>query len=129
MVTEHIKTNVRKEAVEITSIIRKHIKNVKDGVVVVYVPHTTAGITINEAFDPSVAEDILNELSKLIPYSSHYKHLEGNADAHIQATLMGSSVTIPVENGDLVLGRWQGVFFMEFDGPRNRKFYIKIIKE
>lgn len=127
MIVEHIKTSTRKEAIEITSIVAKHIKDVKSGIVVIYVPHTTAGVTINEAFDPSVAEDILNELTRLVPYSSHYKHLEGNADAHIQASIIGSSVTIPIENGGLVLGRWQGIFFMEFDGPRNRKFFIKII--
>ncbi len=129
MIVERIETNTRKEAVEITSIVAKHVKDVKSGIVVVYVPHTTAGITINEAFDPAVMEDVLNELARLIPYSSRYKHLEGNADAHIQATLTGSSVTIPIENGELMLGRWQGVFFVEFDGPRNRKVYIKIIGE
>ncbi len=128
MIIERIETNTRKEAVEITSIVAKHVKDVKSGVVVVYVPHTTAGITINEAFDPAVMEDVLNEFTRLVPYSSRYKHLEGNADAHIQATLTGSSVTIPIENGELLLGRWQGVFFVEFDGPRNRKVYIKIIE-
>lgn len=128
MIVERIETNTRKEAVEITSIVAKHVKDVKSGIVVVYVPHTTAGITINEAFDPAVMEDVLNEFTRLVPYSSRYKHLEGNADAHIQATLTGSSVTIPIENGELLLGRWQGVFFVEFDGPRNRKVYIKIIE-
>ncbi len=128
MIVEHIQTSVRKEAIEITSIVAKYVKNVKSGVAIIYVPHTTAGITINEAFDPSVVEDMLNELTRLIPYSSHYKHLEGNADAHIQASIIGSSVTIPIENGELALGRWQGIFFMEFDGPRNRKFFIKIIE-
>ncbi len=128
MIVEHIKTSTRKEAIEITSIVAKHVKNVKSGIVVVYVPHTTAGVTINEAFDPSVAEDLLNELTRLVPYSSHYKHLEGNADAHIQASIIGSNVTIPIEDGEMVLGRWQGIFFMEFDGPRNRKFFIKIIE-
>lgn len=128
MIVEHIKTSTRKEAIEITSIVAKHVKSVKSGIVVVYVPHTTAGVTINEAFDPSVAEDLLNELTRLVPYSSHYKHLEGNADAHIQASIIGSSVTIPIEDGEMILGRWQGIFFMEFDGPRNRKFFIKIIE-
>ncbi len=128
MIVEHVQTSVRKEATEITSIVEEHVKNIKSGIVVVYVPHTTAGVTINEAFDPSVVEDLLNELTRLVPYSSHYKHLEGNADAHIQASIIGSSVTIPVENGKLILGKWQGVFFVEFDGPRNRKFFIKIIE-
>jgi len=129
MIVERLKTSTRKEAVEITSIVAKYVKDVKSGIVVVYVPHTTAGITINEAFDPAVMEDVLNELSRLVPYSSGYKHLEGNADAHIQATLTGSSVTVMVENGELLLGRWQGIFFVEFDGPRNRKVYIKIVEE
>ncbi len=128
MIIEHIQTSVRKEATEITSIVEKHAKKIKSGIVTIYVPHTTAGVTINEAFDPSVAEDLLNELTRLVPFSSHYKHLEGNADAHIQASLIGNSVTVPIENGELVLGRWQGIFFMEFDGPRNRKFFIKIIE-
>ncbi len=128
MIVERIKTNIRKEAVEITSIVAKHVKGIKSGIVVVYVPHTTAGITINEAFDPAVMEDVLNEYMRLIPYSNKYKHLEGNADAHIQVTLTGSSITVPIEDGELALGRWQGIFFMEFDGPRNRKIYIKIIE-
>ena len=128
MIVEHIKTSTRKEAIEITSLVAKHVKDVKSGIAVVYVPHTTAGVTINEAFDPSVAEDLLNELVRLVPYSSHYKHLEGNADAHIQASIVGSSVTIPIEDGELTLGRWQGIFFMEFDGPRNRKIFIKIVE-
>ncbi len=129
MIRKTIKTSTRKEAIEITSMVEEEIRNIKDGIVIVYVPHTTAGVMINEAFDPAVAEDILNELSRLIPYSNKYKHLEGNADAHIQSTLTGNSVLIPVENGKLLLGRWQGIFFMEFDGPRNREFYIKVIKE
>ncbi len=128
MIVEHIQTSVKKEATEITSIVAKYVKDIKSGVAIVYVPHTTAGITINEAFDPSVVEDMLNELTRLIPYSSHYKHLEGNADAHIQASIIGSSVMIPIENGELALGKWQGIFFMEFDGPRNRKFFIKIVE-
>ncbi|AEA33177.1 secondary thiamine-phosphate synthase enzyme YjbQ [Hippea maritima] len=128
MIIEQIKTYTRKEAIEITSIVQKQVEKIKSGVAVIYVPHTTAGITINEAYDPAVCEDMLEELTRLIPYSSKYKHLEGNADAHIQASLVGSSVNVIIENGKLVLGRWQGIFFMEFDGPRNREFYIKIIK-
>ncbi|WP_022671360.1 secondary thiamine-phosphate synthase enzyme YjbQ [Hippea alviniae] len=129
MIRKSIRTSTRKEAIEITSMVEEEIKGIKNGIAIIYVPHTTAGVIINEAFDPAVAEDILNELSRLIPYSDKYKHLEGNADAHIQATLTGSSVMIPIESGRLLLGRWQGVFFMEFDGPRNREFYIKVIKE
>ncbi|WP_025270653.1 secondary thiamine-phosphate synthase enzyme YjbQ [Hippea sp. KM1] len=128
MIVERIRTHTKKEAIEITSIIQKHAEKVKNGIATVFVPHTTAGITINEAYDPAVCEDMLDELVRLIPYSSNYKHLEGNADAHIQASLIGNSVSVIIENGKLVLGRWQGIFFMEFDGPRNREFYIKIIE-
>ncbi|WP_035586302.1 secondary thiamine-phosphate synthase enzyme YjbQ [Hippea jasoniae] len=128
MIRISIKTNLRKEAIDITGIVKKHVKNIKNGIAVVYVPHTTAGIAINEAYDPSVAEDIIETLSKLIPYSGNYKHLEGNADAHIQATITGNSIQIIIQNGQLQLGRWQGIFFLEFDGPRHREIYIKTIE-
>lgn len=128
MIRISIKTNLRKEAIDITEIVKKHVKNIKNGIAVVYVPHTTAGIAINEAYDPSVAEDIIETLSKLIPYSGSYKHLEGNADAHIQSTITGNSIQIIIQNGQLQLGRWQGIFFLEFDGPRHREIYIKTIE-
>ena len=123
-----IETHKRKEALDITKTIKDSIGSVKSGLVVVYVPHTTAGVIVNEAYDSYVASDILYKLSSLVPYSDRYKHLEGNADAHIQASMAGSSVSIIVENSKLMLGRWQGVFFMEFDGPRRREIYIKIIE-
>ncbi len=94
---------------------------------VVYVPHTTAGITINEAADPSVVDDINDKLSSLVPHRGSYKHGEGNADAHIKASLMGSSVHVVISEGSPVLGTWQGIFFFEFDGPRTRKVHIKIL--
>ena len=124
----NIKTSKKKEVVDITSIIENSIKNTKSGLVTIYIPHTTAGVTINEAYDKDVAADMLTVLEKLVPFSDKYKHLEGNSDAHIQASLIGSSVTIVIENSKLMLGRWQGVFFMEFDGPRNRQIYIKILE-
>jgi secondary thiamine-phosphate synthase enzyme len=99
---------------------------VQDGVCHVYVPHTTAGITINENADPSVREDILMELNKTIPFEDNYKHREGNAAAHIKASIVGSSETLLVERGRLVLGTWQGLFFCEFDGPRSRRLLVKI---
>ena len=123
-----IQTHKRKEALDITKTIKNSIGDVKSGLVVVYVPHTTAGVIINEAYDSDVADDILEKLSQLVPYSGSYKHLEGNSDAHIQSSMVGSSVSIIVENSKLMLGRWQGVFFMEFDGPRRREIYIKIIE-
>ena len=123
-----IQTHKRKEALDITKTIKNSIGDVKSGLVVVYVPHTTAGVIINEAYDSDVADDIMGKLEELVPYSKNYKHLEGNSDAHIQSSMVGSSVSIIVENSKLMLGRWQGVFFMEFDGPRRREIYIKIIE-
>ena len=99
---------------------------IKDGVCHLFVPHTTAAITINENADPSVAEDITAQLEALIPQHSNYRHLEGNAPAHIKASLIGNSLALLVENGRLVLGTWQGIFFCEFDGPRNRTMLLKI---
>ena len=97
---------------------------VEEGICTVYVPHTTAAVTINENADPSVKKDILMELNKVIPFEDGYSHMEGNSAAHIKSTLVGESVTIPVRNGKLALGTWQGVFFCEFDGPRSRKFQV-----
>jgi secondary thiamine-phosphate synthase enzyme len=124
----NLKTGSRIEMVDITSSIQKEVSrsNIKEGVCIVYVPHTTAGITINEGADPSVCHDILHKLSELVPPDAGYRHMEGNADSHIKASLMGSSVSVIVEEGRLVLGTWQKIFFCEFDGPRSRKVFIKI---
>ena len=124
-----IKTKTRIEFVDITSQIKQIVRNkgIDKGICYIYVPHTTAAITINENADPSVVKDIENALNKLVPLNAHYAHIEGNADAHIKSTLIGCSKTIFVHNGSLFLGTWQGVFFCEFDGPRNRKVYVKII--
>lgn len=125
-----IKTRSRSELMDITPLVRDivHKSKIENGLCYVFVPHTTAGITINENADPSVRQDILTGLDKLVPWQGDYTHLEGNAAAHIKASLVGSSETIPVEKGDLVLGTWQGVFFAEFDGPRRREVWIKIKK-
>lgn len=125
-----IKTHSRSELMDITPLVRDivHKSKIENGLCYVFVPHTTAGITINENADPSVRQDILMGLDKLVPWQGDYTHLEGNAAAHIKASLVGSSETIPVEKGDLVLGTWQGVFFAEFDGPRRREVWIKITK-
>ncbi|MEQ2128924.1 secondary thiamine-phosphate synthase enzyme YjbQ [Caldanaerobacter subterraneus KAk] len=124
----YINTPAREVMVDITREVEEEVKKsgIKEGICVVFVPHTTAGITINENADPTVKEDILSALDKIIPNIS-FKHLEGNSDAHIKASLVGSSVTMLIENGELVLGTWQGIYFCEFDGPRKRKVYIKII--
>jgi secondary thiamine-phosphate synthase enzyme len=126
-----VKTSSRIEFVEITSDVRDAIarSGVNDGLAVVYVPHTTAGVTINEAADPAVVQDINAKLSSLVPHRENYKHTEGNSDAHIKASLMGSSVQVIILRGAPVLGTWQGIFFCEFDGPRTRQAYIKIIPE
>ncbi len=100
---------------------------VKSGVCYIFVPHTTAAVTINENADPSVPRDILAELDKVIPLNDNYRHMEGNAAAHIKASLVGNSETVFIENGSLVLGTWQSLFFCEFDGPRTRRVLVKIM--
>ncbi len=127
MKTFNINTRSRSEMIDITGQIRAALKEgrIQSGVCHVFVPHTTAAVTINENADPDVQKDILSELDKVIPLSDHYRHVEGNSAAHIKSSLVGTSETIFVENGDLVLGTWQSVFFCEFDGPRTRKFIVK----
>ena len=104
-----------------------HRSGVEEGVCYLYLPHTTAGIIINENADPSVARDILDRLEALVPSKGNYHHLEGNAPAHIKATLMGLSLAVPIEKGRLALGRWQGVFLCEFDGPRDRTVMMQVL--
>ncbi|MGB9803259.1 secondary thiamine-phosphate synthase enzyme YjbQ [Desulfofundulus sp.] len=126
-----INTTARSQLVDITSQVRKIIQDAKitHGCCHLFVPHTTAGITINEHADPSVAQDILSELDRLIPREGNYQHLEGNADAHIKTSLINSSLTVLVTDGQLVLGTWQGIFFCEFDGPRQRKVLVKVVAD
>lgn len=126
-----VKTSNRVELIDITHLIQKVISEskIKSGLCIVYVPHTTAAVTINENADPSVRKDITSELNKVIPFSDNYSHLEGNAAAHIKASLIGASETLLVEGGNLVLGTWQGIYFCEFDGPRNRKVMVKVIED
>jgi len=120
-----IKTNKRNEFLDITSQVEEAVKDIKEGTAIVYIPHTTAAVTINENADPDVKSDILKKLSQLIPESDNYQHAEGNSDAHVKASLVGTSETVIIKNGKLVLGTWQGIFFCEFDGPRTRKFIIQ----
>ena len=124
-----VPSSTRIEIVDITDKLRELVKNNgwSEGIVTVYCPHTTAAITINEAADPDVRADILETLNKLVPYNDNYAHIEGNADAHIKSSLVGSSQQVIIEHGRLVLGTWQGVFFCEFDGPRQRKVYVKFV--
>ncbi len=123
-----LSTKSRTELVDITSQVQRVVaeSGVQDGVCQVYVPHTTAGVIINESADPSVAEDILTELGKIVPLDDNYRHREGNAAAHIKAALVGSSETVLVEEGRLLLGTWQGIFFCEFDGPRSRRVSVRV---
>ncbi len=123
-----VSTSSNTELVDITTDVQRAVSEsgVQDGICHIYVPHTTAGVTINENADPSVREDILMELNRVIPLQDNYKHLEGNSAAHIKASIVGSSETIPVERGRLVLGTWQGIFFCEFDGPRSRRVLTKV---
>ena len=125
-----IQSGKRIEFIDITQEIRNAVSEsgVSDGICWIFVPHTTAGITINEHADPSVVIDIQEQLNKLIPYHSNYKHLEGNADAHIKSTLTGITTSCFIEKGNLLLGTWQGIFFCEYDGPRTRKVFIKILE-
>lgn len=124
-----IQTSTHTQILDITNQVQKVVRGsgVAEGLCCIFIPHTTAGVTINENADPSVKQDILMELNKVIPFDDNYSHLEGNAAAHIKASIIGSSVDIPVKNNNLLLGTWQGICFCEFDGPRQRKFYVKII--
>ena len=126
-ITISVKTHTRIDMVDITSSVQNEISKagVTDGICVVYVPHTTAGMTINEGADPAVCQDMIKKFTDLVPPNAGYRHMEGNADSHIKTSMIGSSVTVIVEDGRLVLGTWQKIFFCEFDGPRTRKVYVK----
>ena len=125
-----LKTKVKTELIDITSEIQGLVRSqgVADGLCMLYVPHTTAAVTINESADPSVRSDILMVLNKIVPWEAGYRHLEGNSPAHVKATLVGASEMIAVENGNLQLGTWQGIFFCEFDGPRTRNLHVRLFK-
>lgn len=129
MIPLSISTSKQSEFLDITREVEKAVSgaHVSNGLALVFVPHTTAGITINEGADVSVQEDILEALNQLIPFKGPYRHREGNSPAHIKTSLMGSSVTVLIEAGRLILGTWQSIFLCEFDGPRTRKVLIKII--
>jgi len=118
-----VRTGARSQLVDITDSVQRAVREmqVKDGVVHLFSLHTTAGLTINENADPSVVEDLLRHLERLVPRDGDYRHTEGNSDAHIKASLMGFSVAVPVSNGGLILGTWQAIYFCEFDGPRTRR--------
>ncbi len=130
MVQLDIRTHSRTELIDITRLIQKAVqeKGLNSGAIIVFVPHTTAAVTINENADPTVQRDVLYEVNKVIPFEDGYHHLEGNSAAHIKASLFGSSEMIIVENGQLQLGTWQGIYFCEFDGPRHRRVWLQFVE-
>ena len=126
-----VQTKSRTELVDITQGVQRLVteSGIRSGVCYVYVPHTTSGITVNENTDPNVGRDILKELNKVIPFDDQYSHNEGNSAAHIKSTLVGVSKSIIVEEGRLALGTWQAIFYCEFDGPRDRRVFVKVMKD
>lgn len=126
-----IKTGQREELVDITSRVRQLVrdKGWRNGVLLLFCPHTTGAVTINEAADPSVARDIVVNMGKLVPHHGDYRHMEGNSDAHIKSSLFGPEQLVIIQDGDLQLGTWQGIYFCEFDGPRNRKLWATFMNE
>ena len=124
-----LQTHARTDFIDITDAVQAFIteQNLQNGLITVFVPHTTAGITLNENADPDVTTDLETVLNDLIPWTNGYRHLEGNTAAHVKASLMGSSAQVLVENGHLCLGTWQSLYFCEFDGPRSRKIWLKEI--
>jgi secondary thiamine-phosphate synthase enzyme len=131
MTSFDVTTHVRTELLDITDKVKDAVAQSKvgSGMCFVYVPHTTAAVTVNESYDSDVAHDITAAFSKLVPHRAEYAHSEGNSDAHIKAAMVGSCQPIPVEEGRLALGRWQGIFFCEFDGPRQRRVQVQVINE
>ncbi|WP_428939106.1 secondary thiamine-phosphate synthase enzyme YjbQ [Fontivita pretiosa] len=130
VISETLQTQTRTEMIDVTDRVQRLVRQrgVHEGFVIVYIPHTTAAVTINEHADPDVQHDILAKLDALVPQlESFYQHDEGNSDAHVKTALVGNSVTVLIEKGQLLLGRWQGIFFCEFDGPRERRMNVKIV--
>lgn len=125
-----VKTRKQMELIDITSLLGREISHLdwSDGLCILFNPHTTAGLTINEGADPAVQSDIINGFRQMVPLDFPYRHLEGNSAAHIMASLMGSSLTVALRNGGFLLGTWQKIFFCEFDGPRTRKVHFHLIE-
>jgi secondary thiamine-phosphate synthase enzyme len=125
-----VKTHARTELIDITTDVRQRVQQsgIEEGICFLYVPHTTAAVTINESADPSVKSDILMILNEIVPWEARYRHMEGNSPAHIKSTMVGASEIVAIENRSLVLGTWQGIFFCEFDGPRTRKIHVRLLQ-
>jgi secondary thiamine-phosphate synthase enzyme len=126
----NVSTRARTDLVDITGMVAAVLKKsgIKSGMCYVYVPHTTAGVTINENADPAVCQDIETILDRAVPWSAGYAHAEGNSAAHVKASMMGFTASIPVERGQMLLGTWQGIYFCDFDGPRDRKVLVKVVE-
>jgi len=131
MQTFSVRSSKQTELIDITRMVQEAVQKVgvKEGLCVIFIPHTTAAVTINENADPSVPRDILMELNKIIPFEDRYQHTEGNSAAHIKSSLVGCSQTLLIDSGRLLLGTWQGIFFCEFDGPRNRQVHVKVVAD
>jgi len=129
MQTFQVRTSAQTEFIDITRSVQEAVKKtgVEDGICIIFIPHTTAAVTINENADPDVVQDIIMELNKIVPFKDPYHHMEGNSPSHIKASLVGCSQIVFVESRKLVLGTWQGIFVCEFDGPRERKVHVKVI--
>ncbi len=130
--TERISTRTRSEIVDITPRVAAIVRDsgIKSGLCVVYVPHTTAAVTINENADPDVKHDMLKKLTEMVPQEErYYQHGEGNSDSHVKTAMVGPSVTLIIDEGRLVLGTWQGIYFCEFDGPRTRNYHVKLLAD
>ena len=130
MIYEYKLTTSKEHLYDITSLVQQAIdkSGVKEGIAVVYCPHTTAGITVNENGDPDVIDDVIFGLRKVFPHHKEFKHYEGNSDAHLKSSAVGNDQTMMINNGKLLLGTWQSIYFCEFDPPRNRKFYVKVLE-
>ena len=129
--TESIKTSSRSQMIDVTDRVQRLVASaqIDDGMAIVFVPHTTAAVTINENADPDVKSDMLKKLETLVPtHEPYYRHGEGNSDSHVKTSLVGNSAMVLIENGQLVLGTWQGIYFCEFDGPRTREMHVKIVR-
>lgn len=125
-----VKTSSHTQMIDITSSVQKAVTDsgIQEGICVIFIPHTTAAVTINENADPDVQTDFIKEINHIVPWENGYLHMEGNSAAHLKASLMGFSETVIISEGRLLLGTWQGIYFLEYDGARNRKFYVKVIE-
>ena len=131
LIQMNIRTSKHTQMINITETVQKAVteSGVKEGICTVFIPHTTAAVTINENADPDVVRDFTMEINKIVPWEDGYQHMEGNSAAHLKASMIGFSEQIIIDDGRLVLGTWQGVYFCEFDGPRSRKLYLKTMED